>query len=56
MNNFLATYFGNVNCTSDAVVASCATNTPPTYKLSNNQAIIGFVFAFYIGVTACCEQ
>ena len=33
MNNFLATYRNAVNCTSCAVVASCATNTPPHYSI-----------------------
>ena len=33
MNNFLASYRNAVNCTSYAVVASCATNTPPHYSI-----------------------
>ena len=29
MNNFLATYCNDLNCTSSAVIASCAIFTPP---------------------------
>ena len=51
MNNFRATHCNAVNCTSHAVVASCATNTPPISQCLNNQ-IDNELISFYIGVMA----
>ena len=55
MNNFFVTYCNAVNCTSCVGVVSCATNTPPIYKYSNNQIVSKYI-SFYIGVMAYCES